>query len=139
MDDFIWNPTFWIGLVSAYFTFFVFPICAVLIVAYWRIFSKAEQPGWAILIPFYNLYVYTQIIKRPGWWMLLYLLGAVPFIGALGVAFLFLIDSLRLAKVFGRSTEFGVGLFFLNIIFICILAFGKSEYEPFHAIDGELI
>jgi hypothetical protein len=60
-------------------------------------------------------------------------------LGVLGVLFLSVIDSIRLAKVFGRSTEFGVGLILLNIVFIAILAFGKSDYDAFRVTEGELI
>lgn len=139
MNDFFLNPLHWIGIITASFALAFLPIILVSIFAGWQLFSKAEQPGWAILIPFYNIYIYTQVIRRPDWWILLYFLGAVPFFGALGVAFLFLIDSLRLAKVFGKSTEFGVGLFLLNLIFLPILAFGKSDYDRYRVIEGELI
>ena len=36
---------------------------------------------------------------------------------------------LNLAKKFGKSTGFGVGLVLLPIVFIPILAFGKDEYQ----------
>ena len=55
------------GLVSLFF-----------VIVWWGIFSKAGRPGWAVLIPLYNLYVYTQIVKRPKWWMLLYLTILIP-------------------------------------------------------------
>ena len=35
----------------------------------------------------------------------------------------------RLARAYGKSSGFAVGLFFLGSIFLCILAFGKSEYQ----------
>jgi hypothetical protein len=53
--------------------------------------------------------------------------------------FLSIIDALRLAKVFGRSTEFGVGLILVNVVFISILAFGKSDYDALRVSEGELI
>lgn len=138
MTDFPFLSAFWIGLITTYL-FFTIGIALIFISAGWRLFSKAGQPGWAILIPFYNLYLYTQIIRRPKWWILLYFLGAIPILGVLGVLFLSVIDSIRLAKVFGRSTEFGVGLILLNIVFIAILAFGKSDYDAFRVTEGELI
>ena len=36
---------------------------------------------------------------------------------------------LELAKVFGQSTGFGVGLILLGPIFICILGFGGAQYS----------
>jgi hypothetical protein len=138
MLNYLFDEVFLFGLLMAYLAFAV-PVFVVFIAAFWRLFSKAGQPGWAVLIPFYNLYIYTQIIKRPRWWMLLYLLCAIPFIGAFGLLLLSIIDALRLAKVFGRSTEFGIGLILVNIVFVSILAFGKSDYDSFRVTEGDLI
>ena len=99
------------------------------IIVMWKIFEKANQPGWAVLIPFYNLYVYTQIVKRPGWWMLLYFLGAVPVIGSIAVLVISILDNIRLSRAFGKSDGFAVGLIFLSIIFLAILAFGDATYD----------
>ncbi len=127
-----------IGLLSAYFGVTIL-IVLVFTIAGWRLFSKAGKPGWAIVVPFYNLYIYTQIIKRPGWWILLYFSIAIPAVGALGIVFLSIIDQLRLAKVFGRSEGFGVGLILLGWVFFPILAFSESHYDPNRIVEGELI
>ena len=127
-----------IGLFSAYFGVTIL-IVLVFTIAGWRLFSKAGKPGWAIVVPFYNLYIYTQIIKRPGWWILLYFSIAIPAVGALGMVFLSIIDQLRLAKVFGRSAGFGVGLLLLGWVFFPILAFSESHNDPNRVVEGELI
>lgn len=127
-----------IGLISAYFGVIIL-IVLVFIIAGWRLFSKAGKPGWAIIIPFYNLYIYTQIIQRPGWWILLYFSIAIPAVGALALVFLSIVDQLRLAKVFGRSAGFGVGLILLGWIFFPILAFSGSQYDAHRVVEGELI
>ena len=127
-----------IGLFSAYFGVTIL-IVLVFTIAGWRLFSKAGKPGWAIIVPFYNLYIYTQIIKRPGWRILLYFSIAIPAFGALGLVFLSIIDQLRLAKVFGRSAGFGVGLLLLGWVFFPILAFSESHYDPNRVVEGELI
>ena len=106
------------GLVSLFF-----------VIVWWGIFSKAGRPGWAVLIPLYNFYVYTQIVQRPKWWMLLYCAILIPFVGRLMGLLLILLDSLRLAKVFRKSAGFGVGIALLNIIFLPILAFGGAKYD----------
>ena len=106
------------GLVSLFF-----------VIVWWGIFSKAGRPGWAVLIPLYNFYVYTQIVQRPKWWMLLYLTILIPVAGPVMVFLLSLLDSLRLAKAFGKSGGFGVGIALLNIIFLPILAFGGAKYD----------
>lgn len=127
-----------IGLIGTYFGLTIL-VVLVFIIAGWRLFSKAGKPGWAIIVPFYNLYIYTQIIIRPGWWILLYFSIAIPAFGALGLVFLSIIDQLRLAKVFGRSAGFGVGLILLGWVFFPILAFSKSQYDAHRVVEGELI
>jgi hypothetical protein len=114
-------------------------IGAFLAICQWKIFTKAGKPGWAILIPFYNLYVYTQIIKRPSWWMVLYFLSIIPFIGSIAVLVIAILDTVRLAKVFGKDTGFAIGLVLLPIVFIPMLAFGSAEYHNENATSGELL
>ena len=37
------------------------------IVAGWKIFEKAGQPGWASIVPFYNSYIRYKIFWGNGW------------------------------------------------------------------------
>ena len=126
------------GLITAYLVI-VIPIVLIAIVAIWRIFTKAGQPGWAVLIPFYNIYVYSQVVKRPGWWMLLYFASIIPVVGSLAVLFVSIIDSLRLAKLFGKSSGFGVGIILLGVVFLPILAFGDADYDETRVLEGEMV
>ena len=91
------------------------------IVALWKIFEKAGEPGWAAIIPFYNLYVLFQITWGSGWKFLLMLIPIANIVIAI-------ITMVKLAKAFGKSGGFAVGLIFLSIIFYCILAFDQSRY-----------
>jgi len=97
-------------------------VAVVLIVAWWKIFTKAGKPGWTALIPIYNVIVMLQVVGRPVWWIILFLIPVVNFI--IGI-----IVFLDLAKSFGKSTGFGIGLILLNMIFVLILAFGDAEYK----------
>jgi len=97
-------------------------VAVLLIVALWKIFTKAGQPGWASLIPIYNIYIWCKIVGRPGWWVILMLIPFVNFI----IAIILCID---LAKSFGHGVGFGVGLAFLGIIFFPILGFGSAQYQ----------
>jgi len=126
------------GLITTYLVI-VIPIVLIAIVAIWRVFTKAGQPGWAVLIPFYNLYVYSQVVKRPGWWMLLYFASIIPVIGSLAVLFVSIIDNLRLAKLFGKSSGFGVGIILLGVVFLPILAFGDADYDETRVLEGEMV
>ena len=89
----------------------------------WRVYTKAGKPGWAVLVPIYNLVVFLQIINRPLWWIVLFFVPVVNFV----VAIIMVID---LAKSFGKGVGFGLGLLFLGIIFYPLLAFGDAEYTP---------
>ena len=93
-----------------------------MIAAWWKIFTKAGQPGWACIIPIYNLYVWCKIVGRPWWWILLMLIPLVNFI-------ILIILFIDLAKSFGKGVGFGIGLILLPIIFFPILGFGSAQYQ----------
>jgi Family of unknown function (DUF5684) len=97
-------------------------ITIIFIVAQWVIFTKAEKPGWASIIPIYNIYVLHQIIGRPAWWLLLYFAPPIaPFVA--------LLSLFELGRAFGKSDGFNIGLALLGFIFIPILAFDNSRYQ----------
>jgi hypothetical protein len=92
------------------------------IITFWKVFSKAGKPGWASLIPIYNLYVILKIANKPGWWLILYFIPIVNL-------FVYIFSSVSIAKMFGKGTFFGiVMLVFLGFIGYPMLAFGKSKY-----------
>jgi hypothetical protein len=97
-------------------------IALLLVVATWKVFTKAGQPGWASIIPIYNLYVWCKIVGRPGWWIILMLIRFVNII----VGIILCID---MAKSFGKGVGFGIGLALLGIIFLPILGFGSAQYQ----------
>lgn len=92
------------------------------IASFWKMFVKAGQPGWASIIPIYNIYVLLKIVCRPSWWLLLYIIPAVNII-------ISIIVTLDLAKRFDKGTGFAIGLILLPIIFYPILGFGDSTYK----------
>jgi len=96
-------------------------VILLIIAACWVVFTKAGKPGWAILIPIYNMIVYLQIVGKPWWWLLLMLIPFVNLVFAIWVVNL-------LSKSFGHGVGFTLGLLFLSFIFIPILAFGESKY-----------
>lgn len=107
------------GMVSLFLNLL---IIAAVLAGWWKVFSKAGQPGWAVLIPIYNVIVLLRIVGRPAWWLLLMLVPVVNLV----VAFLVYRD---LAKVFGRGTGFAIGLLLLNPVFMLILGFSGDEYS----------
>lgn len=92
-----------------------------MLIACWFIYEKADKPGWAVLIPFYNIIVLLEIIKKPWWWLLLLL---VPIVNVV----LCILMNIELAQKFGKGAGFILGMIFLPIIFYPILAFSSAQY-----------
>ena len=101
-------------------------LSAIYIISMWKIFSKAGQPEWAAIVPFYNIIVQLNVQGRPTWWIVWYL---VPFVNYVSGPVMFIITGLDLAKRFGKSGGFAAGLILLNPIFLLILAFGGAQYQ----------
>lgn len=93
-----------------------------MIASMWKVFEKAGQPGWACIIPIYNVYIMTQIAKKPGWWTVLML---IPYIGLIWSIWV----QNMISKNFGKSEGFTIGMIFLPFIFWPILGFGDATYE----------
>ena len=104
-----------------FFSTVVLALVIILIAARWKIFTKANQPGWASLIPIYNTLIFLRIIGKPWWWILLF---CIPLVN---IVFIVLALDL-LSKNFGKPVWFTVGLFLLPFIFELILAFGDAKY-----------
>jgi len=96
-------------------------VIALVVAGLWKVFVKAGQPGWAAIVPIYNMVILLQIVGRPVWWVILML---IPCVGIV-VAILVMLD---LAKSFGKSQGFAVGLILLGFVFIPILGFDSSRY-----------
>jgi nicotinamide riboside transporter PnuC len=107
------GPVFWI----------VYCVVIILLIAsIWKVFSKAGQPGWAAIIPIYNVYVMCKVAGRPGWWLLLMLIPLVNVI----IAIILTVD---ISKNFGKGVGFAIGMIFLPFIFWPILGFGSAQYQ----------
>ena len=100
----------------------------LLIIAQWKIFTKAGEKGWKSLIPIYNLVTLYKIIGLSPWLILIYLTAIIPIVGYIAIFVLMIVTYNKLAKAFGEGTAFTVGLILLNPIFELILAFGSAQY-----------
>ena len=101
--------------------FFIFYIGFVIFViaGIWKAFEKANQPGWACIVPFYNFYIMAKIGGAKNWWLI--------FIPIINIYIVFVI-MIAIAKSFGKETGFGIGMVFLGFIFFPILGFGDATY-----------
>ncbi len=97
-------------------------VWVLIIISFWKIFEKAGKPGWASIIPVYNIIILLEIIGKPWWWLLLLL---IP-----GVNIIFGIWMFNLLSIsFGKNEGFTVGLVLLPFIFLPILGFGEDSYK----------
>ena len=99
----------------------VFAWLVVALVGMWKLYMKAGKPGWASIVPFYNLYCLYEMAFGNGW---LFLLTFVPLVNVV----ISIVMCFKLAKAFGQGIGFGFGLLFLTPIFMLILGFGGAEY-----------
>ena len=113
---------------SDFFTFLAV-VFIIYIAAVWRIYEKAGKPGWAAIIPIYNIIILLEIIGKPWWWLLLMLIPIANIIFAIWMTNL-------LSKSFGKSEGFTVGLLILGFIFYPILAFGTAVYKGPAGLSG---
>jgi hypothetical protein len=98
-------------------------IVLLMVASMWKLFVKAGKPGWAAIVPIYNLVVLLEIAGKPLWWFILFLIPVVNFI-------VLIILAIAVARKFGKGTGFALGMVFLSPIFYPILAFGDSTYNP---------
>ncbi len=98
-------------------------IFILVIAGMWKTFQKAGQPGWASIIPIYNLYVMLEMVGRPVWWLILFFIPFVNFVA-------FILVSIDMAKSFGKDVIYGILLLWLLApIGYLILGFGDAEYQ----------
>lgn len=96
-------------------------IAVVEIIAMWKLYVKAGKPGWAAIIPIYNVLVMIEIAKKPWWYLLLMLIPIVNFVIAIMI-------TLDFVKAYGKDTVWGILAIFFAPIIYPILAFGDSKY-----------
>ncbi len=109
------------GVTTEYGVFTVV-LAILLIIAYWKIFEKAGEPGWKSIIPLYSTYTMYKMVFSSGWFFLLEVIPVVGFVVRI-------VRSNRLAKAFGHGLGFTLGLIFLPSIFMLILGFNKDEFH----------
>ncbi|MGC4038865.1 MAG: DUF5684 domain-containing protein [Chitinophagaceae bacterium] len=124
MDEYQYQSTLSTGALTT-LILFCLALGLIVIVSQWKVFTKAGQPGWACIVPIYNIYIMTKIAGKPGWWVLMYFIPFVNFIFAIWL-------TNMISKSFGKDEGFTVGLILLGIIFWPILGFGSATYQgPF--------
>jgi len=110
-------------MMILFFFVFVIALVVLMIGSIWKVFTKAGKPGWACIVPIYNVIVLLEIAGKPLWWIILMIIPLVNIVIAILLA-------IEVAKKFGQSSGFGLGLAFLPFIFYPVLGYGSARYQP---------
>lgn len=110
------------GITTLVFFLIYIAVIVLAIAGMWKAFEKAGQKGWAAIVPILNYYVIIKLVGREVWWLVLLLIPCVNIV----VAIILFMD---LAKKFGKSEGYGIGLALLPFIFWPMLGFGKDQYQ----------
>lgn len=102
----------------------------LLLVSMWKVYRKLGKPGWATLVPVYNMVVLLKAINRPMWWIVLLFIPMLDLI----VTFIIITELLR---GFGKGTLFSIGTVLFPFIFWPIIAFGRAEYHGYREYSPE--
>jgi len=120
----------WVAAIAflGAFAAVIFAIYVVCVIGIWKVFTKAGQPGWAVLIPVYNIIVLLRVAGLPWYWVFTPLIVLIPFLGAIAYLVWFVWIHHRISTNFGQGVGFAIGLVLLAPIFWLILGFGSSKY-----------
>ena len=82
---------------------FILPlvITVAMVMGVWKAFAKAGQPGWASIIPIYNIVCMLNMARKPVWWLVLLLIPIV------GIVVLIMVNK-EIAKGIGRGVGTGI-------------------------------
>ena len=110
------------GVLGCVFSLFYLALIVLIIAGLWKVFTKAGKPGWAAIVPIYNIIVLLEIVGKPLWWIVLFIIPLVNIVAAILV-------NVALAEKFGKGVGFAIGLILLPMVFIPILGFGSAAYR----------
>ncbi len=109
-----------LAALSGIFMIVSLVVAVILIASLWKLFEKAGEPGWAAIVPIYNLIVILKIAGKPIWWIILLCIPLVNIIVGILVLIAF-------AARFGKGVGYALGMLILPFIFYPLLAFGDSR------------
>lgn len=110
------------ALIALFILAIELAVIVAVIAGMWKVFVKAGKPGWAAIVPIYNIIVLLQIAGKPLWWIVLFFIPVVNLVMCVLV-------GIAVAKNFGKSDLFGVGLGLLGFIFYPVLGFSDAQYQ----------
>ena len=122
-----------IAMILGFFAVFgiiIFAISVLIIIAKWKMFTKAKEDGWKSIIPFYSEWTMCKIAG--------FIDGIAgdnsiisslfSLVSAANSIYFIIILGISIAKSYGKSSDFSILLILLPVIGYPMLGFGKSEY-----------
>jgi hypothetical protein len=122
----------------AFFVILAIALVAFVCVVNWKLYEKANKPGWAALVPIYNVIVLLEIIGYKWYYIFVFCAGCIPVIGALVVLLFNISYNIKLAKSFGQSVGFGICMCFFAPICMAIIAFDKNMHYVGPQVNGDI-
>jgi len=135
------------GMFSGVFLLILGAFLIFFLIVQWKLFSKAGDKGWKVLIPVYGMYTQYKLFWNTRWFWIMFLLGVatsvtgtmlteetavlmtiVSIVAAVMSFIISIVYCVKLARSFGRAGGFAAGLIFLPVIFMPILAFSRDAY-----------
>ena len=127
--------------LSAY-ALLIFVLIVLLVIAYWKMFTKAGVAGWKSLIPLYNVYAAFRIAwkDQTAFWVwlaasIVYSLfrdhedgvsGVITIAAGILALVWWMRFCMKQARSYGRSTGAGIAAFFLPNIMTLYYGFASS-------------
>jgi hypothetical protein len=115
------------GAVMFLLVFVVFMLLPL--IGVWKVFSKAGKPGWAAIIPIYNLVILMEIIGQPTSRIIWHI---IPFVNI----YFAIVDTLALLRTFGKDIGYLIFIMFFPYIAWPMLGFGSATYLGPQAAGG---
>jgi uncharacterized membrane protein YoaK (UPF0700 family) len=109
------------GIAGLFFFLIELAILVVTFAGVWCAYTKAGRPGWAAIIPIYNVIVMLDIAGKPLWWIVLFFIPIANFVVAV-------LTLVAFAEKYGKGAGFVVGMIFLPFIFWPLLGLGDAQY-----------
>jgi hypothetical protein len=97
-------------------------------VGLWKMFTKAGEPGWIGIIPFYREYKLCEKVMGDPWYWLREFVVIIPVIGWIAALYFKYQIGKAIAKAYGKSEGWAWGYTLLDSVFYCITGFDNSEY-----------
>lgn len=109
------------GIVATIILLIELGLIVLIVAGLWKVFAKAGEPGWAAIVPIYNLIVMVKISGKPMWWVVMFFIPCVNFVAGI-------IVGMGIAKNFGKAEGYGIGLGLLPFIFYPLLGFSDAQF-----------